>query len=76
MPRLLHWSSPCPSRASLVIELALGGVVAPEEGGGPEGQCLLSGGGLAQSVPLHERPLHPSLRVAQDVVRLRGVVET
>ena len=76
MPRLLHWSSSCPSRASLVVELALGGVVAPEEGGGPEGQRLLSGGGLAQSVPLHERPLHPPLRVAQDVVRLRGVVET
>ena len=31
MPRLLHWSSLCPSRASLAVELALGGVVAPEE---------------------------------------------
>jgi hypothetical protein len=76
VPRLLRWSLLCQGRASLAVELALGGVGAPEEEGGPEGRRLLSGEGLAQSVPLHERSLHPLLRVVQDVVRLRGVVET
>ena len=76
MPRLLRWSLLCRGRASLAVVLALGEEVAPEGGGEAEGRYLLSGEGLVQSVPLHERSLHPALRVARGVVRLRGVVGT
>ena len=76
VPHLLRWPALYRGRASRAVELVLGGVVAPERGGEPEGRRLLSGERLVQSVPLHERSLQPALRPARDMVRLRGVVET
>ena len=74
MPRLLRL--PSQGRSPRAAVLVLVGVVAPEGGGEPGGRRHLSGEGLAQAVPLHERSLRPALRPAQGVVRLRGIVET
>ena len=76
MPHLLRWPSLYRGRSSRAAELVLGEVVAPEGGGEPGGRRLLSGEGLIQAVPLHERSLQSALRLARDVVRLRGVVVT